>query len=386
MDWLRSESTQARQRKCGMVSIAGEVEATVKNGRVGYRGTMRCGSRRCPDCGSKLARALRDDLEKAVTSWRESGGRVLFGTLTVRHHLEDSLDVVADAVSHCWGRATGGRGWVADRREYGVWHWFRIQEEKWSDENGWHVHVHFLLFVWDKGVAPVNPDTDGLLASMFGRWKAGAVSMGLGAPLIRAQDLHEVTGANLDDIAEYFAKQSTASGAADAGDMALELTSPSTKTGGGLAPSQLLAAAMTETDPKLLRRYRAVWFEYERGMKGRRVIAWSRGLREALELGQELTVEQIEQRDEALPEAEKAAVVLGMTGRAWKELTRRRGRRAELAAVILTEGQRAAFEWCRERLPFEGDEVWMGKRDRQQVSFVLTDEERAGYPMPAEFN
>jgi hypothetical protein len=168
--------------------------------------------------------------------------------------------------------------------------------------------------------------------------------------------------------------------------MALELTSPSTKTGGGLAPSQLLAAAMTETDPKLLRRYRAVWFEYERGMKGRRVIAWSRGLREALELGQELTVEQIEQRDEALPEAEKAAVVLGMTGRAWKELTRRRGRRAELAAVILTEGQRAAFEWCRERLPFEGDEVWMGKRDRQQVSFVLTDEERAGYPMPAEFN
>lgn len=349
MEWLREESRVQRQRKCGMRAHSDTVNATQKGDRVGFRGVMLCGSRRCPDCGEKLARALRDDLERAIGRWRAEGGVVYFGTFTLRHRLTDRFSDLADAISHCWGRATSGRAWVKDRRDFGIDYWFRIQEEKYSEEFGWHIHVHFLVFAHKlEGVAG-RPDE--LLGSMFRRWRAGATSLGLKAPLLRAQDLHEVSEGDAAELAAYFAKQTTDYGAEDAEDMAWELSSPSTKTRGGIGPADILVQAMRHPEPHAREQRRILWHEYETGMAGRRIIAWSRGLRDDLGLGPELTAEDVQTTD---LEKKEAVVQVSLPARVFTRIMAPRGSRADFAAVLVKEGPAAARDWCRDRAERRG--------------------------------
>lgn len=352
MEWLREESRVQRQRKCGMRAHSDVVNVTQKGDRIGYRGVMLCGSRRCPDCGEKLARALRDDLEKAISRWRAEGGIVYFGTFTLRHRLTDRFTELADAISHCWERATSGSSWIRDRKDFGIDYWFRVQEEKYSDEHGWHIHVHFLVFAHKLDGVQGRPDE--LLGSMFRRWRAGALSRGLKAPLIRAQDMHEVTEGDAAELASYFAKQTTDYGAEDAEDMSWELSSPSTKTRGGIAPAEILVQAMRHPEPHTREQRRILWHEYEQGMVGRRVIAWSRGLRDDLGLGPELTAGDVQQQD---VERKEAVVQVSLPAKVYTRIVAPRGNRAVLAEVLLREGPAAARDWCHARAVERGFDV-----------------------------
>jgi hypothetical protein len=367
MDWLRQNSAMPRQRKCGLRVHSDMVSAKRKGKSITFGGLMLCGCRRCPSCSGRLARALRDDITKAAQTWRDAGERVLFGTMTIRHDRSQSLAELADAVSACWHAATGGKSWMRDRQRHGVHHWIRIWEEKWSPANGWHVHVHFLLFADRRKHGKVL--TASLLGSMFDRWRSKAVSLGLGTPLYRAQDLHEVTAQGAAELAGYFSKQTTSAGEWDAEGIGYEMSSPSTKTGGGMTPEEILLAAM-DGDLQML----ALWREYERAMKGRRTVAYSRGLREALSLGEELTAEQIEAREES----EGAVIVAQMTPRAWKKLVTKPGRRAEFANRLIADGAGDAVAWLAEW----GIAAVVGRMDRQSepVRFVPTSIETAKLP------
>lgn len=364
MDWLRQHSARHGQRMCGLSAAVDEV--TVRRGESGvsFGGLLTCGSRTCPNCGPRIAAQTRTEIEQAIAAWM--GGsrqrRLWFGTFTIRHKRGQSFAELADAVSKAWGAATGGRGWMKDREQHGIAHTLRIFEQKVSPlGNGWHIHVHVLFFIDDT----LLEDTDhtGLLATMFKRWAAKAVALGMGVPLIRAQDLHEVTGAQaLDRVAQYFAKETTDASDAHPGSIAAEMSNAAGKQGiTSLTPGQLLAWAMLGEDyiaqlwgpAKRGAKGRGIqgqeyarWLyaEFEKGMKGRRTIAWSRGMREALGLGAEMTDAEMAERAEAVEAATRDTLV-SMSGQDWKRLNARPGRRAELYSVAQTLDPGELVEW-----------------------------------------
>jgi hypothetical protein len=340
LDWLRRNSVRPRQRLC-MAAAYGDTVKIVssKEREFAYTGLQTCGSITCPNCGPRIGAFRRDEITMGLDSWvRGHGGRILFGTLTLRHNRSQSHAELADAISKCWGRATGGKGWVDDRRSHGIVHTIRVWETKFNDENGWHVHVHFLLLV-EHG----RSDSDALIASMFRRWRRAALSLGLGAPLLRqGTDLHEVTG---DEAAEqlggYLAKESVQRGRASAEAMGWELTNTDGKfRGESLGPIELLKLAAAGVEG-----YRAIWNEYEASMKKRRSIAWSKGARADLGLDIELTDEEIAEKAEL--EAILEHVV--MPARVYRRIARTAGMRAELLDVVREFGGVTAVLWLRAR-------------------------------------
>lgn len=363
MDWLRDHSARHGQRMCGMTAAVDEV--TVQRGPrgVNFGGLLTCGSRTCPNCGPRIAAQTRSDIEAALDAWLvKPTRRVWFGTFTVRHNLGQSFAELADAVSACWGAATGGRGWMRDREQHGIAHTLRIFEQKWGRTNGWHIHVHVLFFIEDAYLD--STDHSGLLQTMFKRWSSKASSLGLGVPLLRAQDLHAVTKTDaLDRIARYFAKETT-DASEHTGSIAAEMSNAEGKQGiTSLTPGQLLSWAMLGEGyiEQLWGRTRSsgrgrgaqgqewarmLYNEFERGMKGRRTIAWSRGMREALGLDRELTDDEAAERQAQL-EAVESQVLVAMTGDQWRKLLRRRGRRAELADLAATMDAFELVEWLR---------------------------------------
>lgn len=343
LDYLRSESIDKRQRRCMTAPFKKSVGIRLSSNGIGVAGVMRCGKTICPACGPRIAAVRRHDIQLAVDSWREQGNTVLMMTLTLRHSRADRLKDLTSAISKCWRASTSGKSWMRDRRDFGVQHTIRAWEEKWSIENGWHAHVHVLIFVAaPAGSEQVATAVSGLLPSFFARWQSTAVAEGLRAPLMDGQDLHEVTGDEAGKaMGDYFAKQSAGTADKTAEDMAWEMSNPNGKArGDSFTPGEILELA-EGGDPMM----QALWSEYEDAMKGRRTISWSTGLRDALCIEPELDDQAIV--DEEIGVAEDT--VISLTSRSWVKLSRVNGARFELLALVLSEGPSAALAWLTER-------------------------------------
>jgi DNA-directed RNA polymerase subunit RPC12/RpoP len=352
LDWLRLESVRKRQRHCQSTPTGKAVSVRVSAAHgAGFAGLQSCASITCPHCGSKIGATRRDEITRAVEAHRATGGRVLFGTLTLRHHKGQSFDFLASAVADCWGAVTKGKQWDKDRERISLVGFVRTFETKYSAENGWHVHVHFLLFLPAEGTA------SGLLARLFGRWSRKAESLGLNAPLLIGQDLHEVTGDDAaDKLGAYFAKEALAGEGDAAASMGWEMTGQDTKTkGASLTPRQILERAAQGDDSAA-----DLWAEYELGMEGRRSIAWSRGLR-ALLLGDE------EKSDEEIAAEEVGTdedTVVSMMGAQWRKVATTRGMRGDLLRVAVDSTADELIEWLRHR----NVHAWVGGRDDEPDS------------------
>lgn len=339
LDHLRTASSDKRQRSCMVRPLGTTVGIRASSRGVGVAGVMRCGKTMCPACGPRIAVERRAEIERAVTAHRERGGTVLFLTLTLRHSRADTLDKLVRARSRGWRAATGGRGWVRDRRRFGVVGFIRALEEKWSIRHGWHAHVHVLVFIdASPGSAAVGDAVAGLLPAMFDRWSAAAVKSGLRAPLLVGQEAHEVTGDDAGRLmGDYFAKQAAGTAGDSAADMAWEMSNPNGKSrGDSFTPSELLDLASMGDDT-----CDSLWTEYELAMKGQQTLTWSRGLRDLLELGEERS-------DQDIAEDEAGTVedtVLSITARSWLKLSRSSGARYELLRIVLEDGPPAALAW-----------------------------------------
>ncbi len=276
-----------RVRDCGRVAVTpgGSVALRLRDGVAGFAGLSTCGSVWAdPVCNAKIMARRALEIGAAVEMWQSMGGRVGFVTLTMRHRRGQRLATLWDGLSKAWNRVTAGKAWLSDKERHGVAGWLRVVEVT-HGKNGWHVHIHALVFF-----APglVEPDVAGLHASMFGRWVRGLTASGLGKPLMVGQDARLLAGAADADLSRYFTK------AVHGGHrVGLEFTASQTKavrSAHGTAPVwALLDAVMDEGDADAL----DLWHEWERASKGRRQLTWSQGFRASLGLAAESTDEEI---------------------------------------------------------------------------------------------
>lgn len=311
-------SSISRVRVCGHHGILPDGNVAVKltvsgaDSRAGFSGVATCGSTwACPVCSQKIAAVRAGDLAAAVQSWHENQGRVLMVTLTMRHRKGQRLADLWDSLSYAWGKVTSGRGWVRDSATFGTviprlvktgQHKGEIRNETrigfarvvetTHGKNGWHIHIHALLFV--RGDA-TDRDAVTLADSMFGRWVPALVSKGLTAPsLDHGVDVRMVGKNDAVLLGDYFSKNVYAV-RSDAEKAGWEIAGAGGKMAGNgnRTPFQILADVVKDGDADDL----AIWWEWEKASHNRRQLTWSAGLRDFLALGEEKTDEEITEEE-----------------------------------------------------------------------------------------
>lgn len=385
--FLHFNSSLKRLRFCGVdpVQAKGMGHVTVKatgkgnDRRAGYGQLQVCGSVwSCPVCSAKINNVRAADIAAVVSAWtsptvfgplrsgasdhRHAGGRIVFLTLTMRHHAGQELDDLwSRGISAAWGAVTSGRAWVTDQDLYGVLVPRVVKtgkhagETRWSHRigyarvvetthgrNGWHVHIHALLFV--------RPDLDpddmkALGDSIFSRWSAALVAAGFDAPKLQyGVDVKMPGPADSNRVAEYFSKNSFA-GRNKAGKLAWEAAGGIGKwaRGANRTPFQILEALCSGEDYASFEADVARWYVWEKASKGKRQLTWSPWLREYLRISEEQT-------DEEIAASELGGdVVLRLRGDQFDQVVSK-GAHQLLDAVEADDDMTAAHLWLDENL------------------------------------
>ena len=244
-------------------------------------GLVSCGSVwSCPVCSAHIRQARAVEIAEAAGRHQERGGGLLFLTLTLRHHLGDGLPELLGGLLDAFRGMTRGAPWDRRKSRHRVIGQVRSTEVTYGDANGWHPHLHLLLFLEE----PLTlAELDQFEAWLYERWASMVERRGLGS-VTRAHGVKLEAVRSGEDVGQYVAKvQERAVG--------LEMARGDLKSGrqaDRLTPFELLDAA-ADGEAWAVRR----WHEYEAATKGRRCIEWSRGLREALGLGEEKSDEDV---------------------------------------------------------------------------------------------
>lgn len=322
-----------RVRACGRVRVGGEVAIVERDGRCHYCGLVRCGSVwSCPTCSAQIRAERAKDLTR-VMEWHveQMGGvreAVQMLTLTLRHSCDDALRPLRRGLSNAWRRFTNGEPWkrfiervgyVGDVRALEVTH----------GGNGWHPHLHVVLFVRDHAALAAE------LAWLSERWQE-CVKRALGSSAVP----NAKHGVDLKPLykTDYLAK------------LGLEVLAPGTgKAGrdGNRNPWQIAADLCglrddVERSEDERERDRALWRTWMEDMRGAQMLTWSRGehdLRKKAGLGEEQTDEQIVEGEGA-----NDRTVALVPGEVWDVVRNVRGVAAQLLAVAELEGARGVEE------------------------------------------
>lgn len=283
--FLWEHSLLQRVRLCGNRPHSSALVALriSPQGRAGYSGLQSCGSVWAdPVCNAKIMARRAIEIGAAVESHQMQGGRVGFITFTLRHKRGQRLHDLWEVLSKAWGRVTSGRSWARDQA-LGVEGWLRVVEVT-HGRNGWHVHIHALLFLAE-GVG--SEQLAKIHRSMVSRWIASVVRLGFDAPLAAGQDARLLVGGADAALGAYLTKAVHGGHA-----VGLEFThtqSKGTRSALSTRPVwSILDDAMDGVDAAV-----SLWNEWERISKGKRQLTWSKGLRDRLKLGREASDDDV---------------------------------------------------------------------------------------------
>lgn len=263
----------------GLVAIKA---TTTDDGTVAYtEGVMRCGSVwLCPVCSATIRTHRQMELNAAALAHTNNGGHIGMLTLTVRHSRTDTLERLQDALSAAWKSLQQSKEWRAIRSV--LTGTVTAKEVTYGHANGWHPHLHVLVLApaginrdifarflndWGRNELTnarkvVDRSTGEVLvpaASVRGAW-AARVYRRLGtAPDHHGFDFRWIS----NDAASYVAKT------------AAETTRGEFKTNDA---HHAILTGLEHGEAWAVHR----WREWVATMPGRRMLVWSRGLRDQL--------------------------------------------------------------------------------------------------------
>ena len=249
--------------------------------------------------------------------WGHEGAWLL--TLTVRHREGDDLAALVRGLADAFKRLVNGAPWKRFCARVGIVGFVRALEVT-HGANGWHPHLHAVLLVRDPAALA------GEIEWLRTRWHDCVVEV-LGnkaEPNGHGVDLRPCRHAN------YLAK------------LGLEVTAPGEKRARGTSrtPWEILAdigaspAPDDKRSPDEIDADRArdvgLWQTWEKAMRGRKMLTWSKGLRAAAKLGRERDDEEI------VEDNEKGVPVVFLRAETWDRVRDVRG----LPAALLTACER----------------------------------------------
>ena len=316
-----------RECACGtqVKDVRGAIEIVATEHGASLGNVAWCGSVwQCPVCSGVIRRGRQTEVREGIAAHRKAGGGLILLTLTIRHRLGHNLPDLRQVMSRAWRRLSASRKWKRLREELGVEGYVRTAELTWSEEAGWHLHWHYLVFCAADAPDDAAERMDRELTAMWAAAVAATAPGGEYTPNEHGVDAQAVVH---DDAAEAYVTK-----ALDGGTIAAEVTRGDLKLAavGHVTPFQLLDLV---GDARAV----ALWHEYRAATKGMRSVYWTRGLRTKLGLG------EAKADDELLDEATsgKHEVIGAVADEVWDDLVRERRWRA-IDRVLVLAGQR---EW-----------------------------------------
>lgn len=228
------------------------------NGAVFFNGIANCGSYwRCPVCAVKISEHKKELLSGLISLHQNSGLKIGFITLTVRHtrilRLGNTLAKILDNYRRFQNTRffKQSKGILAGQ--------VKTLEITWSADNGWHPHLHLLYFYND-----TVTDIDKFQKSILKNW----VNFRDNNATLTAQNQKVLT----TDISDYVAKY----------DITMEMTKGQIKSAKGLTPFTALAKlAVNDFDGLEQKRLLyGIYAEYVEQTHGRHFVNISNSLRE----------------------------------------------------------------------------------------------------------
>lgn len=174
LDKLRRISRKAT-RNCRKHRLSTEVQLLCDpehEGRVIVGGVQTCHSVwGCPVCAQAIQTRRGLEIEHALRRWKGDaidrigppGATAYMLTLTLRHHAGHELQRTFDVVVAAYKGFFAGRRGQRLHRELGIAHHVRSAELTWSSDNGWHPHLHAIVFT-------NGPLSDDQLQRLNDRW------------------------------------------------------------------------------------------------------------------------------------------------------------------------------------------------------------------------
>lgn len=249
---------RSRVRDCGRRKVALTVGLSIRGSDAFFSGVLRCNSAwECPTCMAAIRAKYAGHVVKAVNAHRELHGEhsVLMLSLTTRHSFGDDLESLRRGVADAYRKFVRGAPWKRFKAAVGMVGYIRGADQPTYGKNGWHPHLHVLFLVKDAEAAEAH---QGWLAK---RWQ-DSIEATLGPDHVPELD----RGCDLRSCkkAAYITK------------LGLEVAGGFKEAkGGNRGPLHILADYCETSDPKSL----ALWMQYCEGMRGARMLTWSRGLK-----------------------------------------------------------------------------------------------------------
>jgi len=272
-------------------------------------GLNRCGNIwTCPVCAAKVAESRRAELSAALVAHLSNGGAAYLVTLTFPHEADHPIAELLERFTNARQRLQNSRTWKRVMEEAGRLGSVASLEVTISQENGWHPHLHLLVFAEANGFQegdPINDQGD-LISPAIIELKHAWTNILLKTGLGDQQKLHHmlqhalnVRGGN--QAAEYIAKY----GRDERWGQSSEMTRHYAKQGSAgerdgllhFTPFQLLTWA-GNLDEWATRKF----IEYSDAIEGKRAVTWSPGLKKSLGVNSDLTDEEIAALDDVMPE------------------------------------------------------------------------------------
>lgn len=329
----------------GTDGLAPEIRRSTDHERAEFYGVQTCGSVwHCPICAPKIANGRRDEMTLAMGRHVEAGRMVFLETFTFQHTAEEGgagclkpqLDKLLGLMRD---KLKSHRVYKDTRREAEVLGQIRALEITFGEMNGWHPHVHELVFASRDAVEVTKRGETIYRKSVLGRrrklWAQILIEAGM-AGLKKGDTGAELFGKLRNLLrrcytvqigayaAEYIAKFGRESGWG----IASEMTRGHTKTPrrcSHTTPWGLLADHLDGDK-------RAGWLfrEYAEAFAGRRQLYWSPGLKKALGV-EDVADEEIA----AAPDASCSERVIQLTDDQWRLILSRNARWEALRAAAL---------------------------------------------------
>lgn len=351
---LRLVTTVPRCWSCGRTSVLAGGRVGVRRtaeGVVGYAGLATCGRVwLCPVCNAKImaSRALEVGL---TLEWVEREGlHVVWGSLTLRHNSSSQLEQLFDIQSKAWQLVGNSRVWrdaaatarvdhvhssscddgcgrsysTIDTGEKGRVGYIRATELN-IGANGWHPHFHPLIIVRGS-----RDYADELAAKTVSTWRDSVMAAGGDAMTNGAQQLRVIDAdAAHRELAGYITKATY-----DRSAIALELLWSQGKTGRGRPKETVSHWSLLAAISQGLADEAQRWEELEAATVGRRMVTWSRGLRDFAGIG-------LERDDDELAAEEVGDdndTVCYITADGWRRLRDEPTVQAQLLNVLESSG------------------------------------------------
>lgn len=280
----------------------------------------------CPVCAERLMLEHAQDVKKALI-WAENTGHYpVLVSLTASHYAGMKLEDFKAQFKAAWRMFSNHRTWREYKEKFQIEHWFANREctREAITDNGWHYHMHMLVFVNRDSL--FNAGLPENMAEKFTDfWLNCIEKKGLTGSREHACDVRAGAGVGAEYLTKLGVNETVK------GDLEYEIT------GGGNKGKNVWAVLEDAMFGDIRSEY--LYLEYVQTMQGENWITTSHGFRELI-ADIELPVGEQDESDN---------LVLWMTVSpdAWREVVRH-NRIAEILRVAATyRDESKVLEWIR---------------------------------------